>query len=299
MDDPVKIPSYAKVNLGLRILEKRNDGFHNIESIFQTVSLKDEIHFYFSHTGVKVECEDDRVPGGHDNLVYKAVEEFRDRTGISVDVSIRIIKNIPVAGGMGGGSSNAAATLLVLNQFYSAGLNDYNLMEMAADIGSDVPFFIRGGTALIRGRGEIIEWQDDIPELEFLVVTFLFGIPAEEAYEMWDSGPDETLTNRDLTVILKLLINGNKGVINNLRNSFTEFVVKEYPQISTVFNMLKQMKPVNILMSGSGPTVISIFGSSSDVVRAREKMRENGFTSRICRTISRQDYCNSLKLKED
>lgn len=298
MGDWIKLPSFAKVNLGLHILGRRDDGYHSIESIFQTISLHDNLYFDLGGKCIDVTSTDERVPDDLSNLVYKAAKMFEEWTGRSVGLKVKIEKKIPIKAGLGGGSSNAAVTLLTLNRLFGYPLALDELIAIATKIGSDVPFFIRGGTAYVTGRGEKIEWSKDIHELYFLLVIPSFGISTKLAYSMWDKNRDNTLTNKKLYIILKLLIDNKKKVIKDLSNSFMKIIVKEYPQISFIIEKLKEFNPMNVIVSGSGPTLVAIFGSESKPDKVREVLREN-FTTLKARTISRRHYLNSLKLKED
>lgn len=298
MSDWEIIPSFAKINLGLNVLKKREDGYHSIESIFQTISLHDNLHLKLEGDIIEVSSSSNDVPNGKSNLVYKAIKMFKDYTGESIGLNVRIEKNIPVKSGLGGGSSNAATILLTLNRFFGYPLNIDELILIASKLGSDVPFFIRGGTAYATGRGEQLEWKEDIPELYIILILPSFGVSTEWAYKMWDKCVDKTLTNKKLIIILSQLISGNLEVIKDLRNSFTNLIIKEYPKIRLILGKLREFNPMNIIISGSGPTLCAIFGSESkrDIVR---EVLVRDYRILSTRTISRKEYFNSLKLKED
>lgn len=298
MSDWEIIPSFAKINLGLNILKKRKDGYHSIESIFQTISLHDNLHLKMGGDIIEVRSPCDNVPNGKSNLIYKAAKMFEENTGKNIGLNVRIEKNIPVESGLGGGSSNAATILLTLNRFFGYPLSLDELILIASKLGSDVPFFIRGGTAYATGRGEQLEWKEDIPELYIILILPSFGISTEWAYKMWDKSGDKTLTNKKLIIILSQLINGNLEAIKDLRNSFTNLIIKEYPKILLILGKLRDYNPINILVSGSGPTLCAIFGSESkrDIVR---EILVGNYGTLSTRTISRKEYFNSLKLKED
>jgi len=298
MSDWEIIPSFAKINLGLNILKKRKDGYHSIESIFQTISLHDNLYLKLEGDIIEVSSPSDDVPNGKLNLVYKAAKMFGEHTGKNIGLNVRIEKNIPVESGLGGGSSNAASILLTLNRFFGYPLTTDELIIIASKLGSDVPFFIQGGTAYATGRGEQLEWKEDIPELYIILILPSFGISTEWAYKMWDKSGDKTLTNKKLIIILNQLINGNLEAIKDLRNSFTNLIIKEYPKIRLILGKLREYNPMNIIVSGSGPTLCAIFGSESkrDIVR---EILVRDYRTISTRTISRKEYFNSLKLKED
>ncbi|MCK4420220.1 4-(cytidine 5'-diphospho)-2-C-methyl-D-erythritol kinase [candidate division WOR-3 bacterium] len=290
MGNLFKVPSFAKINLGLEILRRRDDGYHSIESIFQTISLHDDLYFTQEGNDIEVFSDDDRIPDGPDNLVYKAARLFEEQTQLKIGYKIRINKRIPVEGGLGGGSSNAGVTLLTLNKLFDYPLTEMELIEMAKELGSDVPFFIKGGTAHVTGRGEEIDWVDDIPKLYLLLAVPDFGISTEWAYRMWDEKKSKVdLTRKNLSIILKLLLSDKKEVVKDLRNSFIELAIKEYPCLGYIRKRLWECKPINVLMSGSGPVFVAIFGSESLRDRVREILIEDS-TTLISTTISRHEY---------
>jgi len=298
MHDPIIVPSFAKVNLGLSILGKRGDGYHLIDSIFQTISLKDFLHFKFEGNNITVTTNSLSISDGLSNLVYRAAKLFQERTMKKLDITIYIDKKIPVEAGLGGGSSNAGATLQTLNRLFDYPLSSDELMEIAKDLGSDVPFFLKGGTAHVMGRGEMIEWCEDLPPLYFLLVIPPFSVSTQWAFQHWDKIGDSTLTNKGLSFILDEVKKGRKEILGELKNSFERVILNEYPQIREIMAKLKRLKPINVLLSGSGPTVFSIFGSGT-YDRGRGEILEGNFTTLRCRSVSREEYCNSLKLKED
>lgn len=294
----VKVPSFAKVNLGLYIRGKRKDGFHSIESIFHTISLSDLLYFKLQGNQIKLTSNNPTLPDGPDNLIYKAASFFKDKGNKNLGVRIKIDKNIPIGAGLGGGSSNAAATLLTLNRLLNYPKAFEELMEFAKSIGSDVPFFLKGGTALVKGRGEKIKWTKDIPTLNFLLATPPFSISTKDAYELWDKNEKQDLTNEDLSLILQRMQEGNKEILCKLRNSFQGIMMGEYPQLAYIMKKLNRLEPINVMLSGSGPTVFAIFGSEKYNYRMGE-IKEDQHILKHCKSISRKEYFNLLKLKED
>lgn len=294
----LEVPSFAKVNLGLYIREKRKDGFHSIESIFQTISLKDLLYFKLEGNKIKITSNNPKLPDGPDNLIYRAAKFFKTKKNEDLGVRIKIDKKIPIGAGLGGGSSNAAATLLTLNRLLDYPKKFEELMECAESIGSDVPFFLKGGTALVSGRGEKIKWEKDIPTLNFLLATFPFAISSKDAYGWWDNNKKQDLTNEDLSLILQRMQEGKKEILCKLRNSFQGMIIGKYPQLKDIMEKLNRLKPINVMLSGSGPTVFAIFGSEKYNYRMGE-IKEDKFTLTHCKSISRKEYFNLLKPKED
>jgi 4-diphosphocytidyl-2-C-methyl-D-erythritol kinase len=296
--DYLKVPSFAKVNLGLYIIEKRTDGFHSIESIFQTISLKDLLYFKLGGRKIEITSNNPDLPDDSSNLIYKAAQLFKNTEGKNFGVKIKADKRIPLGSGLGGGSSNAAVTLLTLNRLLDYPKKLEELMEFAQILGSDVPFFLKGGTALVSGRGEKIKWEKDIPTLNFLLANPSFTISTKDAYKWWDNNEKQDLTNEDLSLILQRMQEGKKEILCKLRNSFQGIIMGKYPQLKDIMKKLNRLEPINVMLSGSGPTIFAIFGSEKYNYRMGD-IKEDKYTLTNCRSISRKEYFNLLKPKED
>ena len=294
----LEVPSFAKLNLGLYIHEKRKDGFHSIESIFQTISLKDLLYFKLEGRQIKISSNNPDLPEDSSNLIYKAAQFFKNKKDKNFGVKIKVDKKIPIGAGLGGGSSNAAVTLLTLNHLLKYPKKFEELMEYAESIGSDVPFFLKGGTALVSGKGEKIKLANDIPTLDFLLAIPQFTISTKDAYGWWDSKEKQDLTNEDLSLILQRMQEGEKEILCKLRNSFQGIIVGKYPQLEDIMNKLNRLKPINVMLSGSGPTVFAIFGSERYNYKGGD-ITEDQYTLMHCKSVSRREYFNLLKLKED
>lgn len=296
--DWVEVPSYAKVNLGLYIKEKREDGFHSIESIFQTISLKDSLYFKLEGKEINITSDNPNFPEGPSNLIYKAASLFKNKKRKNLGVKIKVEKKIPIGAGLGGGSSNAAVTLLTLNRLLEYPKDTEELTEYAENLGSDVPFFLKGGTAIVSGKGEKIEWVNDIPPLNFLLATPAFSISTKDAYGWWDEHKKQDLTNEDLSLILQKMQEGKKEILSKLENSFWQIVVEKYPQLKNVMKNLERLKPIKVILSGSGPAIYAILGSEKYNFRVGDILKDS-YNLMLCSSISRKEYFNSLKQKED
>lgn len=294
----IKVPSFAKINLGLYIKEKRTDGFHSIESIFQTISLKDILYFKLMGNKIEIVSNNPNLPVGPTNLIYKAANMFKKKNNGKLGVKIKIEKNIPIGAGLGGGSSNAAVTLLTLNSLLKHPKNTEELTECAKELGSDVPFFLKGGTALVKGRGEKIHWEKDLPMFPILLALPSFSISTKDAYNWWDKEEKQTLTNTDLSLILHDMQEGKREIFCNLENSFCGLVIKKYPQVKNIMEKLRNLKPINVLLSGSGPAIFAVFGSEGYNYRWGD-IKLDYYALMNCKSISREKYFNSLKPKED
>jgi 4-diphosphocytidyl-2-C-methyl-D-erythritol kinase len=247
----MKLKAFAKINLSLRVFEKRPDGFHNLESIMQSVSLYDIITISKIPMGIEVTCDDPKVPTGKDNIVYKAVELFfktgnRQQATGNEGIKINIEKRIPMAAGLAGGSSDAAAVLFCLN-----GGVDEDLLKLGAQVGSDVPFCLTGGTCLVKGRGEIVEKLDPWIKNFIILVTPDICVSTKWAYDEFDN----------------FHISAPEGIENDLE----PVVVSKYGIITEIKEKLLKLGCDNVQMSGSGPTV---FGMVKDKSKAEDILRE-------------------------
>jgi len=253
----IKIKAFAKVNLGLRILEKRDDGYHNIESILQTISLFDELNISLAAESIVVTANNPELPLDETNLCYKAADILLKRTGQKRGVIINIKKNIPIGAGLGGGSSDAASVLTGLNLLLSLSLNKEELRKIAVSIGSDVPFFIDGGTAFVSGRGEKIEPINKKIRFNYLIVFPGFSIDTKWAYEKINF-----LTKREnyITIFNCYFNDSNSGNLELLlKNDFEEVMLGEYVELKKVRRFLIQNGAVSVSLSGSGSSIFGIF----------------------------------------
>ncbi len=294
----IEVPSFSKINLGLYIKELRADGFHSIESIFQTISLKDLLYFKLGGNKIEISSDNPNLPVGPTNLIYKAANMFKEKSNEKLGIKIKVKKNIPIGAGLGGGSSNAAVTLLTLNSLLKHPKNTQELTECAKKLGSDVPFFLKGGTALVKGRGEKIQWAKDIPTFPILLALPSFSISTKDAYNWWEKEEKQTLTNTDLSFILHGMQEGKREIFCELENSFCDLVLKKYPQVKNIMKKLRNLKPINILLSGSGPAIFAVFGSEVYNYRWGDIKTDN-YALINCKSISREKYFNLLKPKED
>ncbi len=241
----------AKVNLSLRVVRRRDDGFHEIDTLMTPVSLADELALEpgIAGSGIVFECDDRSLPDGDDNLVVKAARSFFEKTGIPSDVRIRLTKKIPHGAGLGGGSSDAASTLMGLNQLFQSGLSSEAMAPLAATIGSDIPFFLGGSAAVCRGRGEIVTPEKLQQRLHLLLLKPDFGVATPEAYRNWagsrelpgyDYGPQ---------------IFAGSAFFNDLERP----VFQKFPFLAEMKDWLCRQREVGAaLMSGSGSTMMAV-----------------------------------------
>lgn len=245
----IKIKTPAKINLTLEVLDKRPDGFHNIQSIMQTISLYDYLTFKVSSgKGIKLDGNSPLIPYDEKNLVYKAAVKFFEKTKIKdFALSVFIEKHIPISAGLAGGSTNAAGTFFALNKLFDLPLTDKELNELCAELGSDLNFCLKGGCCLCTSRGEIIEPLPSYIQKISLIKPKNVGISAKEAYTKFSMIKDKS--NPDNTTKLKELL--IRGLFDKklLYNSLEKAVLPEYKELREIKNKIP-----NSLMSGSGST---------------------------------------------
>lgn len=262
-------PSPAKVNLFLRVLRKREDGYHDILSLMQRISLCDEMSFSPRDEGIVVKCPGTTLPEDRGNIVYRAAEAILALAGGTTGVEITIHKKIPIAAGLGGGSSNAATALVTLNEMAGTDLGTEELMRMGARLGADVPFFIFGRTALASGIGDRLEAVDGIPRIWFVLVNPGFEISTREVYESLRLG----LTEDSIQYTMPRFTTVSR-VAEELYNDLERVSLPLYPALSEIKERLMAHGASGSLMSGSGSTVFGIFESESDARKAEGKLRE-------------------------
>ena len=256
----MQILAPAKINLLLRVLGTRRDGFHEIETLIAPISLCDEINIErrSGKRDIAFRCNDPSVPRGEDNIVVRAANMFFERTKITSSVSIELKKRIPHGAGLGGGSSDAASTLLALNELFETNLPREVLATMAETIGSDVPFFIFQSAAVCKGRGELVTSTRLRQQLSMLLLKPVFGVPTQWAYSRWRDSheiPDISYASQEFD---------GQPIMNDLeRPVFEKFVF-----LAQVKMWLLQQPEVGVaLMSGSGSTVFAVIRDNTDVDR--------------------------------
>jgi len=254
--DRIKLLSPAKINIGLRVLRKRVDGYHDIETIFHEVKLFDEIEMEI-YDEIEFESDSDEIPRGFENLCLKAVRIFFESFGIHSGVRIYLKKRIPVGAGLGGGSSNSATVLKGLNILFNVGADDDHLCELGSLIGSDVPFFIKGGTAYATGRGEIIEPID--VKVPYKIVIVYPGVKISTAWAYENLKLKGHKGEESLKKIFVENVKNPAALRELIGNDFEELVFSHYPVVEDVKRKLYKLGSVFSLMSGSGSAVFGFF----------------------------------------
>jgi len=269
MKKALQLESPAKVNLMLRVLRRREDGYHDIKTIFQKISLHDTLWFALKRTGgVSISTNDLNLPTGEGNLVHRAALLVLNRSDYKGGISVRIRKKIPIAAGLGGGSSNAATTLKALNQLLRLDLTRKELMNMGLKLGADVPFFLMKGSALGSGIGERLQ-EIQLPELWYVLINPNFEVSTASVYRK------VILTKMRFHYRIQKFFRTPKEIFHLLHNDLENVVSRQHPEINEMKECLKVAGALATLMSGSGPTVYGVFpeeGGASKAYRTITKM---------------------------
>lgn len=298
------IPSFAKINWRLQILGKRPDGYHELSTILQTILLHDVLHFERTGDGtVTLECNTKDIPTDDRNLVVRAAYALKDRYGVKAGARIQLEKRIPVKAGLGGGSSNAAISLLALACLWEIGTDLPALKEIAAGLGADVPFFLLGGTALGEGTGTTISARPDVASQHLVLLTPNAGVSTADAYAALNSpalttlGADPILSNsppgRDFSD-LELLVDSD-----DLENDFESVIFDMEPEIRRAKEALLDAGAREALLAGSGSTVFGVFPDQQAQQIAIDKIQlEAGWQVFPCVTLSRNEYFRALSVNQ-
>ena len=256
--------SYAKINLFLQVLGRRDDGYHNIETIYQTVDLCDELRFSPRPSEITLECDDQGLGDPEDNLASKAAAALKKRTGCTKGVHIELMKRIPVAAGLAGGSGNAAATLTALNELWGLDLSELEIREIGLELGSDVPYCTVGGTLAATRRGERFTTLEPLPETAFVLVHSAAQVSTARVYSHPLLPKSEEEPIGDMTPSFKLSIGElQRGAIADmLYNAMEDVVFAEHPELAVLKQRLLDAGCAGALMSGSGATLFGLCRNS-------------------------------------
>lgn len=263
----------AKINLAIDVIRKRPDGYHDVVMIMQSVALYDIINLKPVRGGkITVDTDSDLVPKGEENIVYRVAEFLKNKYNVKDGVEIQIEKNIPVAAGLAGGSTDAATTIKLLNKAWGLKMTKGEIMDIAKKIGSDVPFCIEGGTALAEGLGEKLTFLKSLPECFILLAKPEINISTKEVYEGIDI--EEIKERPDIKAMIEALNKGNLlRVASKLSNVLEYVTIKKCPLIPEIKNKLIEYGALGSVMSGSGPTVLGIFDDSSKAYYAYDYVK--------------------------
>ncbi len=262
------VPSYAKINLFLKIGRKLGSGYHNLQSVMQRIELSDNLEIEpLSEDKIVIQSTNLEI-ANESNLAYKAALLLKKKYKVKQGARIFIGKNIPLEAGLGGGSSNAATALLNLNKLWGLRLKEKQLIELASQIGSDVPFFIGENAAFVEGIGDKIKWIKKSFSINVVLINPGFRVSTKWAYSAFDRQRPRQKTKAGINALAKALEKKDiKEIANNLYNDFEPIVMKKYKVINEIKTNLLRNDALNALVSGSGPTVFGIFNS---IYEARE-----------------------------
>lgn len=273
--DTINLRAYAKINLGLDVIGRLDNRYHQVRMIMQSINLYDKVNLYRNNTGkIDIRTNLFYLPTGKDNLVYKAAALLMDEFGIDDGISIDLYKYIPVAAGMAGGSTDAAAVLSGINRMFGLGLTTEELMERGAHIGADVPYCIMGGTALAEGIGEKLTRLPDCPD--FYVVIGKPGISVSTRHVYQQLRIDENTVHPDIDGMIDAIKSADAdGIAKRLGNVLESVTQKEHPVISDIKKSMLDNGAAGALMSGSGPTVFGLFDDEVKAGKCEEILRKN------------------------
>ncbi|HXX40404.1 MAG TPA: 4-(cytidine 5'-diphospho)-2-C-methyl-D-erythritol kinase [bacterium] len=267
--------AYAKVNLTLDVIGDRPDGYHDIETVMHTVELHDSIILRESESGITIRCASPDVPADTQNIVYRAAQYLRETFRIPKGVEVELNKYIPIASGLGGGSSDAAVTLLGLAQMWKLRLSDGQLLDLAGHIGSDVPFFIVGGAALAVGRGERIRPLRPLPTTWIVLARPPIQVSTEWAYRVLDHATARR--HPDTKAVVRAIEAEDAVQVGRLVcNVFEDVVVAHYPEVAALRDRMLAYKPLGVSLSGTGPVVFALAANEGDARRIGAALSEQG-----------------------
>ena len=279
----MRLKALAKINLGLDVLRRKEDGYHEVKMIMQTINLHDQIHMR------KIEDDEIRIrtnlyylPNNENNLAYKAAKMLKDEFNLPGGVSINLKKVIPVAAGMAGGSSDAAAVLFGMNKLYGLKLSMQELMDRGVKLGADVPYCIMRGTALAEGIGEKLTKLPAMPKCHILIAKPPINVSTKFVYENLHANDLKPEDHPPVDAQIEALKEGNlEKLVVNMGNVLERVTVPEYPVINEIKQMMLDGGAIGSMMSGSGPTVFGIFTSYNKAKETYDKIEKSGLSKQI------------------
>lgn len=277
----MRLRALAKINLGLDILGKREDGYHEVRMIMQTIQMYDVLEIRKTRRpGIALATNLPYIPTDERNLVYKAAKLLMDEFQLKEGLNIKLAKSIPVAAGMAGGSSDAAAAFVGVNRIFNLGLSERELMERAVKVGADVPYCIMRGTALAEGIGEKLTWIPQVPKCYVLIGKPGVSVSTKLAYE--SISMDGIESHPDIDGMIQDIEKGDLlGMTSKMGNVFEPGIIKRYPIIQEIKGLMEANGALKAMMSGSGPTVFGIFDNQDKMRAAVAVLRK----SRLAKTV--------------
>lgn len=275
-----QMKAYAKINLGLDVVGILENGYHEVKMVMQTVGIYDELSFERAESGIVVTADSGELPTDENNLIYKAAKLMFDTYGIREGIRIHLQKNIPIAAGMAGGSTDAAATMKGINRLFDLGCSLRELMELGVQIGADVPYCVMGGTALAEGIGEKLTALNPAPECFLVVAKPDINVSTQYVYEHLDAEGVEK--HPDIDGMVKAIAEGSlQGILDRMGNVLENVTVKAHPIIDTIKDRMRELGAVGSMMSGSGPTVFGIFLEEAKARDAYQQIKEEQLAKQV------------------
>ncbi|MDE6626964.1 MAG: 4-(cytidine 5'-diphospho)-2-C-methyl-D-erythritol kinase [Lachnospiraceae bacterium] len=281
MGDMVRLRAYAKINLGLDVVRKREDGYHEVRMIMQTIKLFDKLSLrIIDEDVIRMKTNLGFLPVNENNLVYKAIKLLKDTYHVDKGMEIDLYKCIPVAAGLAGGSSDCAAALVGASKLFGLGLDKEELMKEGVKLGADVPYCILRGTALSEGIGEVLTPLPPIPECYVLIAKPPISVSTKFVYEHLDA---QGLTvHPDIDGMVKAIREGSlSGIAKRMENVLETVTIPEYPVIDEIKKCMFECGTLNAMMSGSGPTVFGLFDSEEEAWKAKDLIRERKLANQV------------------
>lgn len=274
------IKAFAKINLGLDVLGKLENGYHEVKMVMQTVGICDELELARTESGITLTSDDGSLPLDENNLIYKAARIMQEEYHISEGIRIHLKKNIPVAAGMAGGSSDAAATFKGINRLFDLGCSLEELFRLGVRVGADVPYCVLGGTALAEGIGEKLTALTPAPDCCLLVAKPEISVSTKYVYEHLDA--EGIVRHPDIDGMVDAIEKGSlQGILDRMENVLETVTARKYPVIQEIKSRMRQLGALNSLMSGSGPTVFGIFLEEEAAEAARRQLEREGLAARL------------------
>jgi len=289
--DSLRYKAMAKINLGLDVLRRRPDGYHEVKMVMQTVNIFDVLTMQrLKEDEIRVATDKEELPSDESNLIYKAAKRMKEAYNIKEGVSVMLQKNIPIAAGMAGGSTDAAATIAGMNELFSLGLSLEQMQQVGVKIGADVPYCLMGGTALSEGIGEVLTKLPKVPDAYLVIAKPDINVSTKFVYENLHA--NQLTCHPDIDGMTEAIRNGClTGITERMGNVLETVTVREYPIIEEMKEFLKKQGALNALMSGSGPTVFGVFDKEAAAKAAYEAMLAAGFTKQVFLTGFVHETC--------
>ena len=281
MERSLELKALAKINLGLDVLGRRENGYHDVRMVMQTIYLYDKVTLNKTEEpGIQLKTNLSYLPVDDKNIAYKAAKMFMEEFNIEDGIEIILDKHIPVAAGLAGGSSNAAAVLVGMNRLFQLGLSQQELMDRGVKLGADVPYCVMRGTVLAEGIGEILTPLTPMPKCFVLVAKPGISVSTKTIYEKLDA--KEIEDHPDIDGIIEGLDEGDLNkVAASMGNVLERVTIEDYPIIDEIKNVMKEEGALNAMMSGSGPTVFGIFDDKAMAKQAEQKIRQLELTKQV------------------